>query len=79
MRAPLLPVTVRVYVPTEDPGAAVTVRVDVATLFGCGVMGLGRLKVTPLGAEPCQDADNATVELNPLCERTVITELPADP
>src|SRR5208337_1448482 len=70
IRAPLFPVTVRVYVPTDDPGDAVTVSVDVATPFACGVMGLGRLKLTPAGAGRSQETDNATVELNPLCERT---------
>jgi len=68
-----------VYVPTEAPGEAVTVRVDVATVFGCGVIGLGRLKPTLVGAGRSQETDNATVELKPLCERTAITEFPADP
>jgi hypothetical protein len=79
MSEPLLPVTRRVYVPTDDPCEAVNVRVDVATEFGWGTMGLGRLKDTPLGADPFQETDKATSELNAFCESTVITELPADP
>ena len=76
---PLVPVTVRVYVPTLDPCIAETVRVDVAAAFCGGVMGLGRVNVMPLGAVLSHDTAKATGELNPSCERTVIIEFPDDP
>ena len=65
--------------PTLDPCAAETVSVDVPTAFGGGVTGLGRLKVTPLGAVPSHDTVNPTAELNPACESIVMTELPDVP
>ena len=67
------------YVPTLDPCPAETVSVDVAAAFAGGVIGLGRLNVTPLGAVPSHETDKATGELKPSCERTVTTELPDDP
>jgi hypothetical protein len=62
-----------------DSCPAETVSVDVAMAFGCGEMGLGRLKLTPLGAVVCQDGDNVTGSLKPSCESTVIIEDPVVP
>lgn len=56
-----------------------TVSVDVAIVFGWGVIGLGRLRLAPLGAVPCHEAESETGELNPACESTPITELPVVP
>lgn len=47
--------------------------------FGCGVTGLGKLKLTPLGAVVCHEPDNVTAALKPSCESTEITEDPVDP
>jgi len=77
--APLLPVTIRVYVPGTAAGVAVIVNVDVAALPDGGVTGLCRVKVTPLGFVPCQLADSATGELNPFFDSTVNTVLPVAP
>jgi hypothetical protein len=49
-----------VNVPTDDPDNAFIERVDVATVFGRGVIGEGRVYEIPLGAEPCQDAERET-------------------
>jgi hypothetical protein len=68
-----------VYAPTLDPCAAETESIDVPAAFAGGVTGLGRLNVTPLGAVPNHETDRATAELNPACERMVITELPEVP
>jgi hypothetical protein len=55
------------------------VSVEVAMAFGCGVMGLGRLKLTSLGAVVCHEAAKVTGELKPSCEMTAIMEDPVDP
>jgi hypothetical protein len=47
--------------------------------FGCGVTGLGRLKLTKLGAVACHDAERVTGELKPSCESTVTTDVVVDP
>jgi len=65
--------------PTLDPGAAETESVEVPAAFAGGVTGLGRLKVTPLGAVPSHETVKPTAELNPACERRVMTELPELP
>jgi len=78
-RAPLLPVTISVYVPGTAAGVAVIVSVDVAALPDVGVTGLCRVKLTPPGLGPCQFADSATGELNPFFESTVNTVLPVAP
>jgi hypothetical protein len=62
-----------------DPCPRESVSVDVAMAFGCGVTGPGRLKLTPLGAVVCHEADKVTGELKPSCESTVITEDAVDP
>lgn len=62
-----------------DPCPTEIVSVDVAMAFGGGVMGPGRLKLTPLGAVTCHEADNVTGELKPSCESTVIVEVTVDP
>jgi hypothetical protein len=77
--APLLPVTISVYVPGTAVGVAVIVSVDVAGLPDEGVTGLCRVKVTPIGFVPCQLADSATGELKPFFESTVNTVLPVAP
>jgi hypothetical protein len=66
-------------VPTLDPSAAETESVEIPAAFAGGVTGLGRLKVTPLGAVPSHETVNPTAELNPACERMVIMELPEVP
>lgn len=65
--------------PVADPRDALTVSVDVAMVLGCGVIGLGRLRLTPLGTVSCHAAVSETGELNPACESTAMTELPDDP
>lgn len=76
---PLLPVTRSIYVPKLVPWPAEIVSVDVATEFGRGVTGPGRFNVTPFGAAPCHEVDNATSELKPSWESTVMIEFPVDP
>lgn len=66
-------------VPVEALPVAMTESVDVAELPEGGVMGEGRLTVTPVGAVPTHDVVSVTAELKPLIEVTVTIELPLDP
>jgi hypothetical protein len=79
VKGPLVPVTLSVYVPTLDPCAAATESVEVPAAFEGGVTGLGRLNVTPVGAVPSHETVRPTAELNPACERMVMTEVPEFP
>lgn len=62
-RVPLVPVTKSVYVPDAALLPALIVRVEVAVPPLGGVTELASANVTPDGADPLHDADNATEEL----------------
>jgi hypothetical protein len=61
-----------VKVPVVAVGAALIVSVEVAVLPEGGVIGLGRLNMTSLGADPTQEGDKLTAELNPFADVTVM-------
>lgn len=79
VNAPLVPMIDRVNEPNDDPGDALTVRVDVAVEPEGGVMGPGILTVTPDGAEPIHELLRATAEVKPFKEPTVMVEVPLAP
>ncbi len=79
LSALLVPVTRSVKLPVEALPPAIIVNVDVAVLPDGGVIGVGSVKVTPVGAAPTQEADRSTAELNPLIEVTVIVVEPLPP
>jgi hypothetical protein len=56
-----------------------TVRVDVATTPGGGVIGPGRFVFTFVGAAPTQEVESATAELNPFTDKTLIVDVPLLP
>jgi len=53
--APLIPVTDRVKEPVDDEDVVLTVSIEVAGVPDVGVTGLGKLAVTPVGADPTQE------------------------
>jgi hypothetical protein len=55
LKDPLVPPTDRVKDPVEAEEDAVTVRVEVAVEPDGGVIGPGRVIVTPVGAEPSHE------------------------
>jgi len=57
----------------------VIVNESVAGLPGVGVTGETRVRLTPAGALPTQDADNVTAELKPFREVTLIAATPVPP
>jgi hypothetical protein len=69
----------RVNEPVEADEDALTVSVDVAVPPEGGVIGPGKLIVTPDGAVPTQEYVRATGELNPFVEPTVIVDVSLAP
>jgi hypothetical protein len=61
-----------VKLPVEALPVATIINGDVAVLPDGGVIGVGSVNVTPVGADPTQEADRSTAELSPLIEVTVI-------
>ena len=61
------------------PEVGFTVRVDVATTPGGGVIGLGRFVFTFVGAAPTQEVESATAELNPFTDKILIVDVPLLP
>ena len=77
LKAPLVPVILKVNDPVEALGLAVTVRGEVAKLPEGGVTGDVTAILTPEGAVPTQDPTRVTAELKALSEVIVIVaELP---
>lgn len=79
VRDPLVPVTERVKEPVELVPEGSTVSVEVAVELEGGVIGLGRVTETPVGAVPIQEYVKSTDELNPFIEVTAMVEVPATP